>query len=44
MQFFLIDIAAALTAVVGYLAFVAVSRRRTRIVTVARRDTLRTSR
>jgi hypothetical protein len=44
MQFFLIDLAAALAAVLGYLTFVAVSRRRARIVTLARRATLRTSR
>ena len=37
MQFFLVDFAAAFAALMGYLAFVAFSRRRARTVTLARR-------
>jgi hypothetical protein len=37
MQFFLVDFGAAFAALLGYLAFVALARRRTRSVTLARR-------
>jgi hypothetical protein len=37
MQFFLVDFGAAFAALLGYLAFVALSRRRARTVTLARR-------
>jgi hypothetical protein len=44
MQFFIVDIGAALAALAGYLAFVALSRRRTRVVTLSRRAAPRTAR
>jgi len=37
MQFFVVDFAAAFAALLGYVAFVALSRRRARTVTLARR-------
>jgi len=44
MQFFIVDIGAALAALVGYLAFVALTRRRARAVTLSGRAAARTPR
>jgi hypothetical protein len=44
MQFFIVDLGAALAALVGYLAFVALSRRRARTVTLSRRAASRSAR
>jgi hypothetical protein len=37
MQFFVVDFGAACAALLGYLGFIALSRRRSRTVTLARR-------